>query len=70
MVMIWVLDNSKSNSVNWVVIGSFNGLVPVRRQNININNDGLLLLGYFGTNLSEFQTKVKEMILKWIENDV
>ena len=40
-------------SLNWVIIGSDNGLSPVRRQAITWTNAGLLLIGPLGTNFSE-----------------
>ena len=39
--------------VNWVRIGSDNGLAPIRRQAIISTNAGLLSIGPFGTNFSE-----------------
>ena len=40
-------------SVNWVSIGSGNGLLPVRRQAITWTNAGLFSIGLLGTNFSE-----------------
>ena len=40
-------------SVNWVIIGSGNGLSPVRRQAITWTNDALLSFGLMGTDFSE-----------------
>ena len=40
-------------SLNWVIIGSDNGLSPVRRQAIIWTNAGILLIGPLGTNFSE-----------------
>ena len=40
-------------SLNWVIIGSDNGLSPVRRQAITWTNVGILLIGPLGTNFSE-----------------
>ena len=40
-------------SSNWVIIGSDNGLLPVRRQAIIWTNAGILLNGPSGTNFSE-----------------
>ena len=37
-------------SVNWVSIGSDNGLSPIRRKAIILTNAGLLSIGPFGTN--------------------
>ena len=39
--------------MNWVSIGSGNGLSPVRRQAITRTNAGLLSIGLLGTNFSE-----------------
>ena len=38
---------------NWIIIGSGNGLSPVRRQTITWTNAGLLSIGLLGTNFSE-----------------
>ena len=38
--------------VNWVSIGSGNGLSPIQRQAITWTNGGLLLIGHLGTNFS------------------
>ena len=40
-------------SLNWVIIGSDNGLSPVRRQAIIWTNAPILLIGTLGTNFSE-----------------
>ena len=40
-------------SLNWVIIGSDNGLSPVRRQAIIWTNAVVLLIGPLGTNFSE-----------------
>ena len=40
-------------SLNWVNIGSDNGLAPDRRQAIIWTNAGILLIGPLGTNFSE-----------------
>ena len=45
-------------SVNWVSIGSSNGLSPVWRQASIWTNDGLLLIGPLGANLGEIQIKM------------
>ena len=39
-------------SLNWIIIGSDNGLSPVRRQAIIWTNGGILLIGPLGTNFS------------------
>ena len=41
------------SSLNWVIIGSDNGMSPVRRQAIIWTNAGILLIGPLGTNFSE-----------------
>ena len=38
---------------NLAIIGLENGLSPARRQAIFCTNDGILLIGLLGTNLSE-----------------
>ena len=40
-------------SLNRVIIGSDNGLSPVRRQAIIATNAGIMLMGPLGTNFSE-----------------
>ena len=40
-------------SPKWVIIGSDNGMSPVRRQDIIWTNAGILLTGPWGTNFSE-----------------
>ena len=47
-------------SVNWVSIGSGNGLSPVRRQAITWTNAGLLSFGPLGTNFSEMRIKIQD----------
>ena len=39
--------------VNWVIIGTCNGLSPVRRQAITWTNAGLISIGPLGTNFSK-----------------
>ena len=46
-------------SVNWVCIGSDNGLSPVRRQAITWTNTDLLSIGALGTNLNEIRIKIQ-----------
>ena len=46
-------------SVNWISIGSDNGLAPNRRQAIIWTNAGLLSIGPFGTNFSEILIKIQ-----------
>ena len=45
-------------AVNWVIIGSDNGLSPIRRQAILWTNSGLLWIGPLGTNFNEILLKV------------
>ena len=49
-----------------IIIGSDNGLSPGRRQAIMWNNDGILLIGPLGTNVSEILIKIHEISLKKI----
>ena len=56
-------------SLNWVIIGSDNGLSPVRRQAIIWTNAGIMLIGPLGTNFSEILIGIqtfsfKKMLLK------
>ena len=44
-------------SVNWVIIGSGNGLSPVWRQAITWINDALLSIGHYGTNFRPEYTR-------------
>ena len=60
----WVNSSSSSPSriyasVNWVSIGSDNGLSPIRRQDIILTNAGLLSIGPLGTNFSEVLIKIQ-----------
>ena len=55
--------------VNWVSIGSDNGLLPSQHQAIIWTNVGLLSIGPLGTNMSEFFIKIQnfsfmKMLLK------
>ena len=45
--------------MNWVIIGSGNGLSPVRRQAITWTNADLLLIGPFGTNFNEIRIEIQ-----------
>ena len=45
-------------SLNWVNIGSDNGLAPNRRQAIIWTNAGILLIGPLGTNFSEILPEI------------
>ena len=51
-------------SVNWVRIGSGNGLSPVWHQAITWTNAGLLSIGRLGTNFSEIQIKI-QIVDQW-----
>ena len=44
---------------SWIIIGSGNGLSPVRRQAITWTSDVLLLIGPSGTKFSEIFIKIK-----------
>ena len=46
-------------SVNWVSIGSDNGLSPIRRQAIIKTSAGLLSIGPIGTNFSEICIEIQ-----------
>ena len=46
-------------SVNWISIGSGNGLSPIRHQAITWTNAHLLSIGSFGTNFSEIRIKIQ-----------
>ena len=46
-------------SVNWVSIGSGNGLLPVQRQAITCTNTALLSIGPLGTNFVEMQIEIQ-----------
>ena len=47
-----------SSSVNWVIIGSGNGLSPVRHQAITRTNADLLSVGLLGTHFSEIWIRI------------
>ena len=49
------------------IIGSDNGLSPARRQAIIWINDGILLIGYLGTNFSEILIEIHTFSLKKID---
>ena len=51
-------------SLNWVIIGSDNGLSPVRRQAIIWTNAGILLIGPLGTNFSEILIGIQTFSFK------
>ena len=48
------------------IIGSDNGLSPERRQTIIWTNDGILLIGPLGTNVSEIEIEIQTFSLKKI----
>ena len=59
------------SSVNWAIIGSGNGLSPVRHQAITWTNAGLLSIGLLGTSFSEIWIQIlsfsfKKMHLKML----
>ena len=51
---------------NLTIIGSDNGLSPGRRQAITWTNDGILLIGPFGTNFSEMLIEIHTFSFKKI----
>ena len=51
-------------SLNWVIIGSDNGLSPVRRQAIIWTNAWILLIGPLGTNFSEILIEIQTFSFK------
>ena len=46
-------------SVNYTIIGSDNGLFPVRHQAITWTNAWLLSIGPWGTNFSDIRIKIQ-----------
>ena len=51
-------------SLNWVIIGSNNGLSPVQRQAIIWTNAGILLIGPLDTNFSEILIVIQTLFKK------
>ena len=51
-------------SINEVIIASDNGLSPIRRQAIILNNAGLLLIGSLGAIFSEILIKIHQLSFK------
>ena len=51
-------------SLNWAIIGSDNGLSPVRRQAITWTNAGILLIGPLGTNFSDILIEIQTFSFK------
>ena len=51
-------------SLKWVIIGSDNGLSPVRHQNVIWTNAGILLTGPWGTNFSELLIGIQTLSSK------
>ena len=51
-------------SLNWVTLGSDNGLSPIRRQDIILTNAGMLLIELSGTNFSEMSIEIYTFSLK------
>ena len=51
-------------SVNYIIIGSDNGLSPVRRQPITWTSDGLLSIKPRGTHFSEFLFQIQNFSFK------
>ena len=54
----------KYASLSWVIIGSDNGLSPVRRQAIIWTNAGILLIEPLGTNFSEISIGIQRFSFK------
>ena len=52
-------------SLNWVIIGSDNGLLP-RRQAIIWTNTGILLIGSLGTNFVEILIRNSDIFIQQI----
>ena len=50
--------------LKWVIIGSDNGVSPVRRQTIIWTNAGILLIGPLGTNFSEILIGIQTFSFK------
>ena len=53
-------------SVNWVSVGSDNGLAPGRREAIVKTSAGILLIGPLETNLCEILIEIQTFSLKKI----
>ena len=53
-------------SLNWVILGSDNGLSPVRRQAIIWTNSGILLIWHLGTNFNEMLIEIQTFPFKKI----
>ena len=51
-------------SVNWCIIGSDNGLSPVRRQAITWTSDESLSIGLLGTHFSQILIEIQTFSLK------
>ena len=51
-------------SLNWVIIGSDNGLLPVRCQAIIWTNAGILLIWPLGTNFNEMLIEIHAFSFK------
>ena len=51
-------------SLNWAIIGSDNGLSPVRRQSIIWTNAAIFLIGPLGTNFSEILIGIQTFSFK------
>ena len=52
--------------MNWISIGSGNGLSPVHRQAITWTNAGLFSVGLMGTNFSEIQIEIQSFSFRKI----
>ena len=51
-------------SVNWAIIGSDNGVSPVRRQALIWTNARMLLIGPLGTDFTEILIEIYTFSLK------
>ena len=59
LISAWCRINA---SVNWVSIGSRNGLSPVRRQAITRTNTDLLSIRHLGTTFSDIWIEIKKTV--------
>ena len=61
ILIVWLIEAEWRiyASATWTIIGSDNGLSPVRRQDIIWTNAGILSIGPLGTNFSEILMEIK-----------
>ena len=57
---------SHISSVNWIIIGSSNGWLPVRCQAITWTNAGFLSIGLLGRNFGEIWIRILSFLFKKI----